>query len=41
MVTRAAAFASGTAVAFATVYAAYALYGFLAPATAFVLLGMM
>ena len=31
--------AAGTAVAFATVYAAYALYGFLAPATAFVLLG--
>ena len=33
--------AAGTAVAFATVYAAYALYGFLAPATAFVLLGMV
>jgi uncharacterized membrane protein len=31
--------AAGTAVAFATVYAAYALYDFLAPATAFVLLG--
>jgi uncharacterized membrane protein len=31
--------AAGTAVAFATVYAAYALYGFLAPALAFVLLG--
>ena len=31
--------AAGTAVAFATVYAAYALYGFLAPATAFILLG--
>jgi uncharacterized membrane protein len=33
--------AAGTAVAFATVYAAYALYGFLAPATAFILLGMV
>lgn len=33
--------AAGTAVAFATVYAAYALYAFLAPATAFVLLGMV
>lgn len=33
--------AAGTAVAFATVYAAYALYGFLAPATAFLLLGMV
>src|SRR6185312_3819521 len=33
--------AAGTAVAFATVYAAYALYDFLAPATAFVLLGMV
>jgi uncharacterized membrane protein len=33
--------AAGTSVAFATVYAAYALYGFLAPATAFVLLGMV
>jgi uncharacterized membrane protein len=33
--------ASGTAVAFATVYAAYALYGFLAPATAFILLGLV
>src|ERR1019366_8992507 len=31
--------AAGTAVAFATVYAAYALYGFLAPAPAFILLG--
>ncbi|MGD9839899.1 MAG: DUF2339 domain-containing protein [Afipia sp.] len=31
--------AAGTAVAFATVYAAYALYGFLAPPVAFVLLG--
>jgi uncharacterized membrane protein len=33
--------AAGTAVAFATVYAAYALYGFLAPAAAFVLLGIV
>ncbi len=33
--------AAGTAVAFATVYAAYALYGFLMPATAFVLLGIV
>jgi len=33
--------AAGTAVAFATVYAAYALYGFLVPATAFILLGMV
>ncbi|GGI26561.1 DUF2339 domain-containing protein [Bradyrhizobium guangdongense] len=33
--------AAGTAVAFATVYAAYALYGFLVPATAFVLLGIV
>jgi uncharacterized membrane protein len=33
--------AAGTAVAFATVYAAYALYGFLVPATAFVLLGLV
>jgi uncharacterized membrane protein len=33
--------AAGTAVAFATVYAAYALYGFLAPASAFILLGMV
>jgi uncharacterized membrane protein len=33
--------AAGTAVAFATVYAAYALYGFLAPATAFILLGLV
>src|SRR3984957_8605693 len=32
--------AAGTAVAFATVYAAYALYGFLVPATAFILLGL-
>ena len=32
--------AAGTAVAFATVYAAYALYDFLAPATAFALLGL-
>ena len=32
--------AAGTAVAFATIYAAYALYGFLVPATAFVLLGI-
>jgi uncharacterized membrane protein len=33
--------AAGTAVAFATVYAAYGLYGFLAPASAFVLLGLV
>ena len=33
--------AAGTAVAFATVYAAYALYDFLMPATAFILLGMV
>jgi uncharacterized membrane protein len=33
--------AAGTTVAFATVYAAYALYGFLVPATAFVLLGIV
>ena len=33
--------AAGTSVAFATVYAAYALYGFLVPATAFILLGMV
>lgn len=33
--------AAGTAVAFATIYAAYALYDFLVPATAFVLLGMV
>ena len=33
--------AAGTAVAFATVYAAYALYGLLVPATAFVLLGLV
>src|SRR5438105_4990535 len=33
--------AAGTAGAFATVYAAYALYGFLVPATAFILLGLV
>ncbi len=33
--------AAGTAVAFATVYAAYALYDFLVPATAFIMLGMV
>jgi uncharacterized membrane protein len=33
--------AAGTAVAFATVYAAFALYDFIAPATAFVLLGLV
>src|SRR3954447_10585846 len=33
--------AAGTAVAFATVYAAYALYDFLVPGTAFVLLGFV
>jgi hypothetical protein len=33
--------AAGTAVAFATVYAAYALYDFLVPATAFALLGIV
>ncbi len=33
--------ASGTAVAFATGYAAYALYDFLAPASAFILLGLI
>jgi uncharacterized membrane protein len=33
--------AAGTAVAFATVYAAYALYDFLIPATAFILLGLV
>ena len=33
--------AAGTAVAFATVYAAYALYDFLTPATAFILLGLV
>jgi len=33
--------AAGTSVAFATVYAAYALYGFLTPATAFILLGLV
>lgn len=31
--------AAGTAVAFATIYAAHALYGFIGPASAFVLLG--
>jgi len=33
--------AAGTTVAYATVYAAYALYGFLLPAAAFVLLGVV
>jgi uncharacterized membrane protein len=33
--------AAGTTVAYATVYAAYALYGFLPPPAAFVLLGMV
>jgi uncharacterized membrane protein len=33
--------AAGTAVAFATVYAAYALYDFIVPATAFILLGLV
>ena len=33
--------AAGTTVAFATVYAAYALYGFLVPGSAFVLLGLV
>jgi uncharacterized membrane protein len=33
--------AAGTAVAFATVYAAYALYDFLVPTTAFILLGLV
>jgi uncharacterized membrane protein len=33
--------AAGTAVAFATVYAAYALYAFIAPATAFIMLGLV
>jgi uncharacterized membrane protein len=33
--------AAGTAVAFATVYAAYAIYGFLAPPAAFILLGLV
>jgi len=33
--------AAGTVAAFATVYAAYALYGFLNPASAFVLLGVV
>lgn len=33
--------AAGTATAFATVYAAYALYGFLEPASAFILLGVV
>lgn len=33
--------AAGTAVAFATIYAAYALYDFLVPGTAFILLGLV
>lgn len=33
--------AAGTVVAFAVIYAAYALYGFLGPASAFVLLGIV
>jgi uncharacterized membrane protein len=33
--------AAGTTVAYADVYAAHALYGFLAPATAFILLGLV
>jgi len=33
--------AAGTSVAYATVYAAYGLYGFLSPAVAFVLLGVV
>jgi uncharacterized membrane protein len=33
--------ASGTTVGYATVYAAYALYGFLPPAVAFILLGLV
>ena len=33
--------AAGTTVAYATVYASYALYGFLAPASAFILLGIV
>jgi uncharacterized membrane protein len=33
--------AAGTVAAYATVYAAYALYGFLSPATAFILLGIV
>ena len=33
--------AAGTTVAYATVYAAYALYGFLPPAVAFILLGIV
>ena len=33
--------AAGTTVAFAVIYAAYALYGFLVPGTAFVLLGIV
>ncbi|HRF10332.1 MAG TPA: DUF2339 domain-containing protein, partial [Xanthobacteraceae bacterium] len=33
--------AAGTTVAYATVYAAYALYGFLSPATAFIALGLV
>jgi uncharacterized membrane protein len=33
--------AAGTTIAYATVYAAYGLYGFLAPASAFILLGIV
>jgi uncharacterized membrane protein len=33
--------AAGTTVAFATIYAAYAVYGFLSPAAAFILLGIV
>ena len=33
--------AAGTTVAYADIYAAYALYGFLAPGTAFILLGLV
>ena len=33
--------AAGTTVAYATIYAAYALYDFLVPGTAFVLLGIV
>src|SRR5262249_52094530 len=33
--------AAGTTVAYATIYAAYALYGFLSPGVAFVLLGLV
>jgi uncharacterized membrane protein len=33
--------AAGTAIAYADVYAAYALYGFIGPAVAFVLLGIV